>query len=142
MPQWSPATLKKKPVKCALEINVGVELDTAKLTGEITSKVNTLMERMAFYPGGDDALMRYLSKNVHYPKDARFKGTQGRVVVSFVIDETGSVTDAKLVNDIGEGCGAEALRVVNAMPKWIPGRQNGNPVKVQFNLPISFQLAN
>jgi len=88
----------------------------------------------------DKALLQFIYKNITYPIFARENGIQGAVVVQFVIERDGLVTNAKLARDIGGGCGEEALRIVNQMPKWIPGKQNGKPVKVQFNLPIRFKL--
>lgn len=92
------------------------------------------------FVGGMEALYKYLAENIHYPKKAKSEGIQGRVFVSFVIEADGSVTNAKVVRSIGGGCDEEALRVVEAMPKWKPGMQSGKPVRVQFNLPITFKL--
>ncbi len=82
----------------------------------------------------------YISSNLHYPESARTNGIDGRVLVQFVVNEDGSVTDAQVVRGIGGGCDEEALRMVNGMPKWKPGRQNGMAVKVLFTLPIKFVL--
>ncbi len=82
----------------------------------------------------------YISNNLHYPENARANGIDGRVLVQFVVNEDGSVTDAQVVRGIGGGCDEEALRMVNSMPKWKPGRQNGMAVKVLFTLPIKFVL--
>jgi protein TonB len=81
---------------------------------------------------------------VKYPAIARENGIQGRVVVQFVVEKDGKITDANVVRDIGAGCGEEALRVVNSMngmnQRWTPGKQRGKPVRVQFTLPVSFKL--
>ncbi|MFI4963685.1 MAG: TonB family protein [Legionellales bacterium] len=82
----------------------------------------------------------YLSKNLHYPELARSTGIEGRVAIEFVVNEDGSVSNAKVVRGIGGGCDEEALRIVSNMPKWKPGKQNGIAVKVFFVLPILFQL--
>jgi TonB family protein len=92
------------------------------------------------FPGGMEALIKYLSENIKYPEQAKKENIQGRVFVAFVVEKDGSVTDAKLLRGIGGGCDEEALRVVNAMPKWKPGMQRGVPVRVQYNIPISFKL--
>jgi protein TonB len=95
---------------------------------------------MPDFPGGEDALNAYLSKNIKYPKQANENGVQGRVVLQFVVNEDGDISDIKVVRGIGSGCDQEAMRVVNSMPKWKPGKQNGKAVKVSFSLPILFEL--
>lgn len=97
-------------------------------------------EVMPEYPGGMDALMKYLSGNIKYPEQAKEKNTQGRVLVSFVVEKNGSISNVKVVKGIGNGCDEEAVRVISAMPKWKPGMQNGKKVRVSFAIPISFKL--
>lgn len=92
------------------------------------------------FEGGLEALYKYLAENIKYPEQAKSDGIQGRVFVRFVIEADGSVTNAQVLRGIGGGCDEEALRVVEAMPKWTPGMQQGKPVRVQFNLPITFKL--
>jgi protein TonB len=82
----------------------------------------------------------YLNKNIVYPEAAREANIEGRVIVKFVVTEDGSISDVQIVRGIDGGCNEEAVRVVKAMPKWKPGKQNGKPVKVYFTLPISFKL--
>lgn len=82
----------------------------------------------------------YISKHINYPEMARSTGVQGKVLVKFVVNEDGSVSNAAIARGIGGGCDEEALRIVRAMPKWKPGRQNGIPVKVYFTLPLSFEI--
>ncbi|MBL4715862.1 MAG: hypothetical protein COA57_15655 [Flavobacteriales bacterium] len=103
-------------------------------------EIFTIVEQMPEFKGGQSALFRYLADNIKYPSQAKANGIQGRVYVSFVIDKTGNVTNAKILRGIGGGCDQESLRVVNAMPKWIPGKQRGKLVVVQYNLPIRFKL--
>ena len=88
----------------------------------------------------DSELLTFLYKNIRYPTIARENGVEGLVVVQFIVERDGSITAAKLLRDIGAGCGQEALRVVNDMPKWIPGKQRGREVRVQYNLPVKFAL--
>lgn len=90
--------------------------------------------------GGDEAFYKYLAENIKYPEQAKNEKIQGRVFVTFIIEADGSVTNAKVLRGIGGGCDEEALRVVNAMPKWKPGMQKGKPVRVNYNLPILFKL--
>ena len=92
------------------------------------------------FPGGMEALYKYLAENIKYPEQAKAEKIQGRVAVSFVIEKDGSVTNAKVLRGIGGGCDEEALRVVNAMPKWTPGRMSNEPVRVNYVLPITFKL--
>ena len=103
-------------------------------------KVFDVVEQMPSFPGGNAALMEYLSKNVKYPVVAQENGVQGRVVVSFVVERDGSITDVKVVRSVDPSLDREAARVVSSMPKWIPGKQNGSTVRVKYNVPVSFRL--
>jgi TonB family protein len=85
-------------------------------------------------------MLNYIAKNVKYPPVARENGIEGRVYVTFVVDKLGNIKDARILKGIGGGCDEEALRVINLMPQWIPGKQDGVPVQVQYNLPINFAL--
>jgi len=104
------------------------------------SAVFIVVEVIPTYVGGEQALYQFLLNNLNYPDTARDAGIEGTVYVSFVIEKDGSVSNAKVVRDIGGGCGREALRVVNLMPKWNPGQQKGKAVRCQFILPVSFTL--
>ncbi|MFT4061807.1 MAG: TonB family protein [Edaphocola sp.] len=106
--------------------------------GPPVDKIFTSVEQMPTPPFD---VNQYLAKNIRYPAAAREDNIQGRVVLQFVVDKDGSVTDIVIKKDIGGGCGKEAERVVRSMPKWKPGKQNGQPVKVYFTLPVSFKLA-
>ena len=92
------------------------------------------------FPGGSDSLYAYIARNIKYPEAAKKEKIEGRVFVTFVIEKDGQVSSAKILRDIGGGCGEEAIRVVKNMPKWKPGTQRGKPVRFQFNLPVSFML--
>ena len=97
-------------------------------------------EVMPQFPGGDLKLLEFISKNIKYPQLARETGTQGRVYISFVVEPDGSISNVELLRGIGAGCDEEAMRVVKAMPKWLPGRQCGKAVRVMYNLPVNFKL--
>ncbi|MBQ1667807.1 MAG: energy transducer TonB, partial [Prevotella sp.] len=97
-------------------------------------------EQMPEFPGGSVELMKFLQNTVKYPKEAQYKGIQGKVLVQFVVKSDGTVADAKVVNSVDPLLDAEALRVVKAMPKWKPGMQSGKAVNVKYNVPISFRL--
>lgn len=101
----------------------------------------TVVEESASFPGGMPEMYKYIGSNLVYPQQARETGTQGKVFVTFVVEKDGSLTDVKVLRDIGSGCGEEAVRVVKSMPKWKPAKQRGKAVRMQFNLPISFTLA-
>jgi len=103
-------------------------------------QIFTYVEQMPDFPGGQTELMKFLQKNLRYPPAARENGIEGRVVLQFVVDESGNISDIQVLRDIGGGCADEAIRVVKMMPPWKPGKQNGNPVKVYFKLPVTFKL--
>ena len=92
------------------------------------------------FPGGMAGMMQYLSSNIRYPEDAREAGTQGRVIVSFIVEKDGSISNAKVAKPTYSSLDEEALRVVSAMPKWTPGKQNGEAVRVKYSVPVSFRL--
>ena len=92
------------------------------------------------YPGGQSAMNEYLITNTKYPADAKAEGVEGRVVCSFVVDEDGNVVEVKVVRSAHPSLDAEAIRVIENMPKWKPGIKDGKPVSVRFKLPISFKL--
>ena len=99
-----------------------------------------MVEQMPEFPGGVQALMQFLYENIHYPVAAQTAGKEGRVVVQFVVEADGAVSSAKVVRSISEELDAEALRVVNAMPRWTPGKYKGKAVRVKYTLPVSFRL--
>lgn len=101
----------------------------------------TYVDVMPSFPGGEVALMRFLQSHLEYPSQAREMGQEGRVLVSFVINEMGAVEDIKIIRGFGYGSEEAAQRVITKMPKWIPGKQNGTTVKVKLTLPIKFKLS-
>jgi TonB family protein len=102
----------------------------------------TIVEEMPAYPGGQSALVAYLSENIKYPIEARAAGVTGTVFITFHIGKDGKVANVKVLRGIGGGCDEEAVRVVSSMPAWRPGYQKGKAVIVQYNLPIKFSLNN
>ncbi len=105
-----------------------------------TSKIYDVVELPPTFPGGIDKLMNYLSSNIHYPEFAEEHNIQGRVVVSFVVEPDGSIGNIETVYEAHPLLDAESMRVVSIMPRWNPGRQNGKPVRVKYNLPVTFKL--
>lgn len=103
-------------------------------------RIFSIVEEEASYPGGYDALMEFLAKNIQYPEKAKKMGVKGKVFVTFIVEKDGSISDIKVLRDIGYGCGEEVIRVIKLMPKWKPAKQRGKAVRQQFNLPVSFNL--
>lgn len=97
-------------------------------------------EESASFPGGIDSLNKFIEANLQYPEQARQCFVQGTVYLTFTVEKDGSLTDIKVIRDIGCGCGEEAIRIIKMMPKWIPAKQCGKIVRQQYNLPIKFIL--
>lgn len=114
--------------------------DTQLTTISETNPILLIVEVMPIYDGGENALNKFLADNIIYPANAKQNNVEGTVVVQFVVETDGSISNITLLKDIGDGCGDEALRVVRKMPKWIPGKQNGVAVRVQYQLPVRFTL--
>lgn len=96
------------------------------------------VEQMPEFPGGIEAMTKFISEHLKYPSTAAEMGISGKVILQFLVKKNGKITDIKVVRGIGGGCDEEAVRVVKLMPEWIPGKQNGNPTSVYFTLPINF----
>ena len=103
-------------------------------------KVFDVVEQMPEYPGGQAALIEYISNNVKYPDDAAKKKVEGKVFVTFVVDTDGKITDVSLLRKVFPSLDAEAIRVISGMPNWIPGKQKGQVVRVKYTVPIVFRL--
>jgi TonB family protein len=99
-----------------------------------------LVEVQPSFPGGQDAMSKFLVENIKYPVDAMKKNIMGTVYVSFTVETDGTLTDVKILKGIGSGCDEETIRVVKLMPKWVPGKAKGQPVKAQITLPVKFKL--
>lgn len=107
---------------------------------ETADEIIDIAETMPSFTGGYEAFYKFVSKNLNYPPQARRIGVDGKVFVHFVVDKDGSLSDIKIVRGIGAGCDEEVLRIVHMSPKWNPGLQRGNPVRVRMMLPITFKL--
>ncbi|MBO7367879.1 MAG: energy transducer TonB [Paludibacteraceae bacterium] len=103
-------------------------------------KIHLVVEKMPEFPGGNDAMNRWLSKNIKYPLIAQENGIQGRVVCQFVVNSDGKIVDVQVVRGVEASLDAEAVRVIKSMPAWTPGRQGGKNVRVKYTLPIRFKL--
>ena len=138
------------PSDMLLEIVGGIEDDevTEGLivpeVGEVENSdfvdVYAIVEQMPEFPGGEVELFHYISKNIHYPQEAKEKGIQGRVFIGFVIEKDGSVSNVRNLRGVDSELDAEAMRVVESMPKWKPGMHNGEFVRVSYQIPIHFKL--
>lgn len=101
-----------------------------------------MVEQKPSFPGGDAAMYKWLGEQIHYPTDAAEEGVQGRVVVQFIVKKDGSIADVKVARGKHPSLDREAVRIVKAMPRWSPGRNNGQSVNVSYTLPITFKLQN
>lgn len=107
---------------------------------EDEQEIFQVVEQDPEFPGGVEALYKYIQSNIKYPQLAKENNITGRVFVTFVVEKDGSVSNVKAARDIGGGCGAEAVRVVKSMPKWKPGKQRGKAVRAAYTLPVNFTL--
>ena len=105
-------------------------------------KIYSVVEKMPQFPGGEKELLNYIARNLKYPAETRQKGIQGTLIISFVVNQSGKVVNAKVVRGLEVNADAEGLRVVNSLPNWIPGEQNGKKASVYYTLPIAFKLGN
>lgn len=131
----------EKPLMVGVAVDGTPAQDEAQAEGSVVQgEVFDVVEKMPEFPGGQQELMNFLMKNMKYPKAATDKGTQGRVVVQFVVNKDGSVVEPTVVKSVSPELDQEALRVVKMMPKWQPGKQNGEVVRVKYTIPVSFRL--
>jgi protein TonB len=142
-----------KIVSNSMKINENIDIDVGALQStpvtnyaspteeEVPEKtIFQVVEDMPHFKGGEVALMKYLSAHIQYPEMAKEIGVQGTVFVKFVVEPDGSIDQVEIIRGIGGGCDKEAMRVVKSMPKWVPGKQRGKPVRVFFNIPVKFIL--
>ncbi|MBR5082951.1 MAG: M56 family metallopeptidase [Bacteroidales bacterium] len=153
MPKWKPGMQKGKPVRVHYQMPFFFKLSDNQPKQPVKKSsvskadmkpdkngVYQIVEEMPQYPGGEAAMLEYVAKNVVYPQEARDKEISGRVFVGFIVEKDGSIGEVKLLRGIGGGCDEEAIRVVKGMPKWKPGKQDGKPVRVSYQMPIFFKL--
>lgn len=124
-------------VKAYSEIMVADTIPVVK--NESSNEVYTRAEKMPQFPGGEEAMLSFLSENIVIPAEARENFIYGTVVVQFLVEKTGKIMEPEVVRGIPGGCDEEALRVVKLMPDWIPGYQNGEAVRIRYTLPIRFR---
>lgn len=126
---------------------VGVELKASNrffspehMVAEDGGPIYTAVEQMPKFPGGDVALLRYISSHVKYPAEAAKKRVQGHVIVKFVVERDGSISNVSVLRSVDPSLDREAIRLIKSMPKWHPGKQNGTTVRVKYQVPVSFRL--
>lgn len=166
MPKWIPAKLNGKNVDASYAIPITFKLNNAQSIGEVkdnsviaigygekndiaelkkgdpTKAKNPFVtvEQMPSFPGGEVEMQRYIRENLKYPETAQKGGIEGRILLRFIVGDDGSITDVTVIRGLDPDCNAEAVRVVESMPQWTPGKQNNIAVPVYFNLPIQFRL--
>ncbi|MCX6150674.1 MAG: energy transducer TonB [Ignavibacteriales bacterium] len=157
MIECKPAKLRGRPVGSLLYLNLVVTVNPngvivvpwtvkeLKITKDTFKKKSddeafTFVEQMPVYPGGIDALLKFISANIKYPEIARRAGVEGKVIVQFVVDQQGKITHSQILKGLGAGCDEEALRVVKELKNFQPGKQGGKAVKVKMVIPFSFKL--
>lgn len=148
LPKWIPAKIAGKDVRSYYTLPITFKLDTIKPTDAEVSKdeehaddSSLVVENMPEYPGGVQAMMQFLSDNIKYPKDAQEKAIEGRVICQFIVEKDGSIVEVTIASSSGNASlDKEAIRAVQSMPKWKPGLQKGEPVRVKFTVPINFHF--
>lgn len=140
--------LRWNTAKCFLIFYVGLSIVSKSVLAQGTIRnlllyepdknAYTVVEKPPKFPGGAEALGRYIQRNLHYPATAKVANVSGKVYVQFIVRKDGQITDIDILKGLGFGCDEEALQVVRQMPNWVPGRQSGQPVDVRYTLPISF----
>lgn len=169
MPAWQPATANGRPIAATVPLVINFERQTKKVaswdeiadskpvtnraerdevveakpteksTAEGTVSI-ALVEQKPQFPGGDAAMYKWIGEHMKYPEAAAQAGIQGRVVVSFIVEKDGSVSNVKVLRGKDPDLDKEAVRVVRSMPRWQPGKMNGTPVRVTYMLPLNFKL--
>ena len=152
-PQVTQIEVVEDDVEVEDEIDINAEVDQDEVIEEydftppeieeeeiVEAEIFKVVEEMPEFPGGAAKMMEYIQKNIKYPMMARESDIQGRVFVNFVVEPDGSITNVTVMRGIGGGCDEEALRVVQSMPNWKPGKQRGSAVRCSFTVPIIFKL--
>lgn len=151
-PQVTQIQIVEDDVEVEDEIDINAEVDQDEVIEEyefvpeieeeeiVEAEIFKVVEEMPEFPGGAAKMMEYIQKNIKYPMMARESDIQGRVFVNFVVEPDGSITNVTVMRGIGGGCDEEALRVVQSMPNWKPGKQRGSAVRCSFTVPIIFKL--
>lgn len=141
MPSWTPGMQAGQTVRVQNRLPIKFVLEKEETVApEVVEEEKEEVVEMPEYPGGEYALFAYLGKNIHYPDSARDAGIAGVVYVGFVVEKDGSISNIEILQGIGGGCDEEVIRLIKNMPKWKPGLQDGEPVRVQYRLPVKFTV--
>jgi TonB family protein len=150
MPKWTPGEQNGKAVSVKYTVpiifrlpkeNKDAQAEPKPAVGNTSNEpIFTIVEEMPQFPGGTEALLQYLSKKIKYPTDAVEHGIQGRVTCGFVVERDGTLNDIQILRGVDPSLDAEAVRVIQSMPKWIPGKQRSVPVPVKYSVPVTFRL--
>ena len=133
--------IQDQNVEDKTQISAPVEYDIIEVEPEeMPDDVFVVVDEMPEFPGGTMALLQFLASNIKYPAECKEKGIQGRVLVSFTVNKDGSIIDPEVVKSVDPALDAVALKVVNAMPTWKPGKQKGETVRVRYTVPLNFRL--
>ena len=133
----------KKTVNADKVVSENEYFYPSSIEGEVEdpeNEVYEIVEQMPRFPNGIDTLMHYIAEQIKYPEEAKKAGVQGRVLVGFIVEKDGSISDVKVLKGIGYGCDEEAKRVVSSMPNWEPGMHRGKAVRVKYLVPVNFKL--
>ena len=141
---WTPGEVDGKPVDVCMTVkftNVSKDVDVKPVPEDDEDKVYQVCEKAPEFPGGMDAMMKYLYENIKYPAEAEAAGKDGRAIVQFIVKKDGSIGNVEIIRSSGDNSlDTEAIRVIASMPKWNPGTQGGKPVNVKFALPVVFKV--
>lgn len=118
----------------------GIDIKEEESLDDTVDKPYTLVEQMPVYPGGEGAMNKFVKENLRYPVTAQEEGIQGRVNIRFIVEKDGTISNVNILRGIDSKCDKEAVRLVKSFPKWVPGKQNGNVVRVYYTMPIKFYL--
>jgi TonB family protein len=140
MPMWQPGMEKGKPVKSRNYVSFNFNLPSDRKSPEAPSEIFVVVEEMPVFPGGDSALMNFIGRNIQYPKNAKEKNIQGRVILRFCVTYEGKIGRVGILKSIDPELDMEALRVIKMLPQWKPGKQGGKPVNVWYSVPVTFKL--
>jgi len=143
--------IEEEEIQTSEDTNEAITGPSAPVTGMVTGpavigegndeeEIFQVVEEMPEFPGGMEALLKYLGTNIKYPTIAQEQGIQGRSIIEFVVNKDGSIVDPNVIKSLDPSCDKEALRVIKAMPKWKPGKQRGKPVRVKYTVPVQFRL--
>ncbi|MEP6613907.1 MAG: energy transducer TonB, partial [Mucilaginibacter sp.] len=143
-PKWSPGLIAGKPVRVRLALTVSLNHTAPSFTSNKPRSKNfiyTSVEKIPNYPGGREGFDAYVKSNIRYPALALANGTQGRVIVSFVVERNGKLTNITVERGIGDGCDEEAVRLVQkTSKKWTPGKMGDVKVRTAYSIPVNFAI--